>query len=160
MDTKDVIEKLRKSELLGECPSCGDSFKFSEALLFDGTKPFPNEAVEIQKQMLAEIDQRKMDLAKRMKLATQRAENTAKAVNIGKKIEVIFPTLKNFKWALPDCRFLGEPIDMITFNGCANNKIDSMSFIEIKSGGARLNTHQKAVRDAINDKKVSFRMVK
>jgi len=158
MKTSDLIRDLRRSKLVAECPDTGDEFKLSEALLFDGTKPFPEEAIEKQKELIQELKDREADLKKRRKLATEKAEITTKSVNIGKNFEKVLPTLKDFKWSLPDCRFLGDPIDMITFNGLSNSKIDSVSFIEVKTGGARLNAHQKAVRDAIADHKVKYKV--
>lgn len=162
MGTKETILELKGSKLYAECPSCNESFKMGEAFLFDGTKPFPTEALVVRTRMLNGFEQQKKDFEKRRKslIDTKKSEIGARAVNIGQKMEVFFPILKDFKLALPDCRFLGEPIDMITFNGCSNNKIESMSFIEVKTGTARLNEHQKAVKDAVNDKKVSFKVVK
>lgn len=162
MGTKETILELKTSNLYAVCPSCDENFRLGEAVLFDGTKSFPPEALNVRTRLLNDFEQQKKDFEKRKKslLDTKKSEITARTVNIGKKMEVVFPILKDFKWALHDCRFLGEPIDMITFNGCSNNKIESMSFIEVKTGTARLNEHQKAVKDAVNDKKVSFKVVK
>ena len=41
-----LIKKLRESNLYAVCP-CGGEFKLSKAILFDGTKTFPKEALEI-----------------------------------------------------------------------------------------------------------------
>lgn len=157
MNTEQLIKQLKESNLYAECP-CGGEFKLSDALLFDGTKGFPQEALEKQKELKEELKERDEDLKKRGKLATERAEKTAMTVNIGKKIEVVLPTMSDFKWKLADCRFLGDPIDFITFNGFSMNYINSLSFIEVKSGAARLNDHQKAVKEAIEDKKVSYKI--
>ena len=100
--------------------------------------PFPKEAKELQEELKQELKDRAADLKKRRKLATKKAQITTKAVNIGKKLEVVLPTMKDFKWELPDCRFLAEPIDLITFNGLSSGKVNSLSFIEVKSGKARL----------------------
>jgi predicted Holliday junction resolvase-like endonuclease len=140
--------------------SCGEEFKLSDAILFDGTKQFPQEALETQKQLQEELKSREEDLKKKKTLATTRAMNTAKAVNIGKNLEKVLPTLKDFKWELPDSRFLGDPIDLMTFNGLSAGKVNSLSFIEVKSGNAKLNQHQKSVKDAIADKKVSYKEFK
>jgi len=157
--TEEIINQLKNSDIWAECP-CGGEFKLSEAILFDGTRPFPPEALESKENFLNELKEREKELKKQRKLATEKALITTKAVNIGKNLEKILPTLKDFCWELCDCRFLGDPLDLITFNGLACNKIYSISFIEIKSGGARLNNHQKMIKDAVEDKKVSYKEYK
>jgi len=155
MKTNEIIDKLKYSELYAECP-CGGEFKLSDVILFDGTKPFPPEVKEVQERYEEELKQREAELEKSRKLATERATITTTAVNIGKNLEKVLPTMDDFRWQLPDCRFLGNPIDLVTFNGCCQNKIESISFIEIKSGKARLNKNQRQVRDAVQDKKVLY----
>lgn len=95
-------------------------------------------------------------LEKRLKSATEKAQKTTAAVNIGKSLEKILPVAKDFKWVVPDTKVLGDPIDLLVFNGLSNGKVDSLSFVEVKSGAARLNSHQKSIRDAITDHKVSY----
>jgi len=159
METEQLIKQLKESNLYAECP-CGEEFKLSDALLFDGTKNFPKEALEKQKELKEELKEREEDLKKRGKSATEKAEKTTMAINIGKKMEVILPTMNDFKWNLADCRFMGDPIDFITFNGFSMNSVNSLSFVEVKSGAARLNDHQKSVKEAIEDKKVSYKTFK
>jgi predicted Holliday junction resolvase-like endonuclease len=158
MDTARIIQELKTSKLYAECP-CGEEFRIADALLFDGTKPFPPEALERQKELKEQLVEREKELARQKKLTTEKAQITTKSVNIGKNLEKISPTLKNFTWSLPDCRFLGSPIDLVTFNGLSENKITSLSFVEIKTGGARLNAHQKSVKDAVEDHKVSYKVL-
>jgi predicted Holliday junction resolvase-like endonuclease len=68
--------------------------------------------------------------------------------------------MKDFKWTVPDCKFIGDPIDLIIFNGLSIQKINSISFVEVKSGKTvRLNEHQKSIKDAVEDKKVSYKVV-
>jgi len=157
MNTEELIRKLQGSNLFAECPSCGGEFKFSQSLLFDGSKPFPGEAAEKQKEMMEELRARLEELKSRKMRATLRAENTARAVNVGHNLEKVLPTMKDFKWELPDSRFLGNPIDLIVFNGLSANKVTSISFIEVKSGSARLNDHQKSIRDAVQQGKVKYK---
>jgi predicted Holliday junction resolvase-like endonuclease len=160
MNTEELIKKLKTSNLYAECPECSGEFKLSRSILFDGTKPFPTKALETQESLKEELQSRDDNLKTRKKLATEIAENTTKAVNVGKNFEKILPTMKDFKWKLPDSRFLGDPIDLITFNGLSESKVDSLNFIEVKSGNSRLNKHQKSVRDAIEDQRVSYREFK
>ena len=159
MNIEQLIKKLRESNLYAECP-CGGEFKLSSAILFDGTKPFPENALELQKRLSADLKDREDQLKKRRKLATEKAQITTKAVNIGKNLEKVLPTMRDFKWPVPDSKFLGDPIDLIVFKGLSVNKVKSISFIEVKSGKARLNRHQKSIRDAIGEQKVSYKVFK
>lgn len=160
MNTDQLIKALKSSNLYAECPDCADEFKLSTAILFDGTKPFPSNASEIQKQLIESLASREKDFEKRKKLVTKKAVITARSVNIGKNLEKVLPTMKDFKLELPDCRVLGDPIDLITFNGLSAGKVNSINFIEVKSGNARLNGHQKSIRDAIIDKKIKYQVFK
>jgi len=49
MNTVELIKKLKQSNLWAECP-CGEEFKLSDAILFDGTKPFPSEILKIKQK--------------------------------------------------------------------------------------------------------------
>jgi predicted Holliday junction resolvase-like endonuclease len=157
MDTQQIIKDLKNSDLYAECP-CGAEFKLSDLILFDGTKPFPPEVLEIQKQYDEELLKRAAKLKKNKKLTTEKATITTRSVNIGKNLEKVLPIMEDFKWQLPDCRFLGDPIDLLTFNGLSVNKIESISFIEVKSGKARLNKHQKLVKEAVEDNRVRYKV--
>jgi predicted Holliday junction resolvase-like endonuclease len=156
---EELIRNLMTSRLYAECP-CGQEFKLSDAILFDGTKPFPEEALKKQEELKKQLADRAKLLEKRMKLATEKAEKTATAVNIGKSLEKVLPVAKDFKWVVPDSKVLGDPIDLLVFNGLSIGNVKSLSFVEVKSGAARLNSHQKSIRDAIKDHKVSYGVFK
>jgi len=155
MNTDQLIQELKMSKLIAECPE-GEEFPIAKTILFDGTKPFPKEALELKKQLLELLNLKQEDFIKRKKLTTEKAQITTRSVNIGKNIEKILPTMQGFPCDLPDCRFLNDPIDLLVFEGLSRNKIESISFVEAKTGGAKLNTHQKMVKDAVEDKKVFY----
>src|SRR3989344_1076999 len=157
MNTEQVIAKLKASNLYAEC-NCGDEFKLSTAIMFDGTKPFPEKALEAQAMLKENLELQEKELIKRIKNIAEKIPILTKSVNIGKNFEKILPTMKDFKLDLPDCRFMNDPIDLITFNGLAKGKVNSINFIEVKSGKARLNKHQKSVKDAIENKKVFYKV--
>lgn len=156
MKTEEIIQLLKESDIYAEHSACGCEFKISDALLFDGTKPFPFKAIEVQKNLEKGLKDRQEELKKGMKRATIGAQATSKSVNAGKLLEKVFPTMKDFKWELSDCRFLGEPIDIVIFNGLTEGKVDSINFLEVKSGKAVLNKHQKNVREAIENNKIKY----
>lgn len=157
LDVSDLIKTLSKSKLIAECPYCSEEFAMSQALLFDGRKEFPTKAEQKRIAMMEELKERAAELLERQKRVTTKSEKTAIAVGIGKIIEKILPAHKNFGLIPSDCRFLAEPIDMIVFDGVSENKIKNITFMDVKTGSATLNTHQKQIRDAIMDHDVKWR---
>src|SRR5271157_2248669 len=131
------------SGLFAECP-CGEEFKLSDAILFDGTKPFPSEALKAQAELLKNLEEREDGLAKKITQVTEKNIVTTRAVNVGNFLELALPTAKDFKWIVPDSKFLGKPIDLLVFNGLSKGKVDSLSFVEVKSGKThRLSDNEK-----------------
>jgi len=47
----------------------------------------------------------------------------------------------------------------MVFSGITNNIVHSLSFIEIKSGGAKLNANQKMAKEAVESNKVSYKVL-
>ena len=156
-DPTNLIESLKKSSLIAECPHCGDEFALSNALIFDGREEFPEKAEEKKQVLLQELKDRMTELAERQKKTSARSETGAIAVGIGNIIEKILPVHKNFPLIPSDCRFLAEPIDMIVFDGVSENKIKHITFLDVKTGNASLIPHQRQIRDAVNDHQVKWR---
>ena len=154
-----LIKSLQTSKLSAGCPHCGDEFKLSESTLFDGTKNFPSEAEKIRQEWETDLNEKLELLKKRQIGADEGAEKKAIEIGIGKIIEKVLPAYKNFKLPLADCRFLSEPIDMIVFEGASENKINHITFLDVKTGNASLNKHQRQVRDAIKDHQVKSEVI-
>lgn len=155
----DFISTLQKSRLYAQCTSCRHEFKLSDALLFDGRASFPAPAQERRQEMESELDNGFADLVRRKEKALAASETAAASIGVGKIVEKVFFTHKDFSIDPSDCRFLAEPVDVIAFNGVAQNRVDSITFMEVKTGGARLNAHQKQIRDAVEDKKVKWKVL-
>jgi predicted Holliday junction resolvase-like endonuclease len=81
------------------------------------------------------------------------------AVTRGKMTEHIVPYLPGFDLDPKDIRFLGTPIDLIVFKGL-NAAVEEIEivFIEVKTGRAVLSAREKAVKKAVEEKKVSWRV--
>lgn len=158
-DASSFISILQKSKLSTKCPFCYNEFLLSNSLLFDGTKKFPSNAEVTRNEWEEDLHQRILDLKLRIERATKGSEKTTIAVGIGKIIEKILPAHKNFDMISADCRFLAEPIDMIVFNGLSENKINHITFMDIKTGKAHLNEHQKQIRDAVKDNDVKWKLL-
>jgi len=157
MQVAELIKNLKTSNLYAECP-CGEEFKLSDSFLFDGTKPFPEEALKAKTMLIKELEKQENTLAKKISQITEKTAITTRATNVGNFLELALPTAKDFKWVVPDSRFLGKPIDLLVFNGLSKGKVESLSFVEVKTGKARLSDNEKSIRDALADHKVSFKV--
>jgi predicted Holliday junction resolvase-like endonuclease len=159
VDVNKLIAELKHSNLLAECTLCNEEFQLSSAVIFDGLDKFPKDAEDRRNELLQELKEQTDKLKKRKVSADVGAEKKAIEVGIGKIIEKIVPTYKAFKFPLLDCRPLFEPIDFVIFNGLSTGTVSSITLLDVKTGNARLNSHQKMVRDAVSDKKLSFEVV-
>lgn len=159
MKIQQLIANLKASNLVARCPMCDEEFDLSDALLFDGLGKFPEPAEEKRLLLLQEFNERKKDLEKRKISVDVKAEQKAIAIGFGKIIEKFIPAYKNLDLQFRECRPLYEPIDLIVFNGLAKGKVDFITFLEVKSGKSRLNRHQRMIRDAVSDCKVSLEVL-
>jgi len=162
-----MIKQLRKSHLFAGCPNCGQEFSLSTADLFDGTKKFPESAESIKNELLLDLKEKQIEQSQRLKDLEKRkisahvgSEKKAIEVGLGKIMEKVLPYYKDFTIPLADCRFLAEPIDVIIFEGASKQNIKKLSFLEIKTGDAKLNPHQKMVQKAIENKNVRSEIIK
>ena len=158
MEIGQLIKKLNASGLFAECP-CGEEFKLSEAILFDGTKTCPECALEAKTELFNNLEERENKLAKKISQVADKTAITTKATNLGNFLEVALPNVEDFKWVVPDSKFLGKPIDLLVFNGLSKGNVDSLSFVEVKSGKThRLSDNEQSVKDAVNAHKVSYKV--
>ena len=160
MNITQMIQNLKTPNLIAQCPICEEEFNLSDALLFDGMKGFPEPAEEKRLLLLQELNERKKELKKRKISVDVKAEERAINVGFGKIIEKFIPAYKSLELQFSECRPLYEPIDLIVFNGLIKRKVDSITFLEVKSGKSRLNKHQRMIRDAILDDKVTLRVLR
>jgi predicted Holliday junction resolvase-like endonuclease len=80
----------------------------------------------------------------------------SRAVLGGQFSEQLAPYLPNFDYLPTECKFIGKPIDFIVFKGMDEKNIEEVIFVEVKSGKAILNTHEKNLRDTIQKKRVKW----
>ena len=84
------------------------------------------------------------------------AISKSRAVLGGQFSEQLAPYLPDFPFKPTEVCFLGKPIDFIAFEGMDEKNITGVTFVEVKSGNAKLNSQQVHLKEAINNKKVSF----
>src|SRR6266567_1812437 len=86
----------------------------------------------------------------------QDAVQRSHAVTTGKVHEQLVPYLPEFGFNPKDARFLGSPVDLIVFDGLAAGDVRRVVFLEVKTGGAPLNTRERQVRDVIEAREVAW----
>jgi predicted Holliday junction resolvase-like endonuclease len=120
------------------------------------------QALETELKQLADADARmqverwKQEHEKQIRVD---AIHRSLAVTKGKVTEHIVPYLPGFDLDPKDIRFLGTPIDLIAFKGL-NASVEEVEivFIEVKTGRSVLSAREKAVKKAVEGKKVSWRV--
>ena len=79
-----------------------------------------------------------------------------KSMNVkhGKSFEQLFPFMENYPYDYENFRFIGTPIDGLSFE---NGKI---VFMEFKTGTSKLSEKQKKIKSLVEDKKVEWKEIK
>lgn len=80
----------------------------------------------------------------------------SRAVLGGHFSENLAPYLPDFPYMPNECRFVGKPIDFIVFKGADEKNINEVVFVEVKSGKAKLNEHEKNLKETIEKKRVRW----
>lgn len=89
------------------------------------------------------------------------AVERAKYVSKGFDGETFSPLLQK-SWLSTDFRHIGDPIDYLVISGASlvraglEEDIESITLLEIKTGGADMNKVQRRIRDAVVKGKVQF----
>jgi len=84
------------------------------------------------------------------------AVKRSRAVLSGQLTEQLAPYLPEFPWNPTEVRFIGKPIDFIVFRGMDEKRVDEVVFVEVKTGESRLSPVERSLRDAIQEKRVSW----
>ena len=80
----------------------------------------------------------------------------SRSVLAGQFSEQIAPYLPDFPYKPTEARFIGKPVDFIIFKGMDQKRIDEVVFVEVKSGQNKLNGVQRALKETVQHKKISW----
>ena len=153
---EEIIRILIRDNFYAECLSCGESIRLKDAHLFEMDN-FGPEAEKLYEERIAELRERAKEIREKRRQISMRSELGAKAINIGFILERLTPAMKTFRFNTDDCRSLFDPIDYIIFEGLSEKgKVDRLIFTDIKTGGARLNNHQKAIKTVVDKKRLTL----
>ena len=97
----------------------------------------------------------------RIRAAKKRSLNAARSTLRGHAVEQLAPLLPDFEYAMKDARFLGAPVDYVIFDGMSDDDDElDVIFVEVKSGRARLSARERKIRDAVNEGRVRFEVLR
>ncbi len=78
----------------------------------------------------------------------------------GKVTEAFAPFLTGFPFKASECKFIGDPIDYLVFEGLDERDIKKIHLVEVKTDKSKLSKHQKQIKDIIDElksKNVTFK---
>ena len=85
------------------------------------------------------------------------------SIRVGKAIERLIPFTSEFPYDPRDVRWLGDPIDLVIFDGYGESrdtddpdKLNKIVICEVKSGKSRKGKYEKQIKELIEDKKVEW----
>lgn len=111
-----------------------------------------------EETMKKEIELKLKEIEKKIR---EDAIKRSSSVIKGKIAEQLAPIYKFDKIGVNpnDARFLGDPVDYIVFNGLSKGKVERITFLEIKSGNAKLNKNEKMIKEVIKNKKIEWKEI-
>lgn len=141
-----------EDQLAGLCPLCNQLIRVSEMELFY----IPDRKDDV----LRTLRDKERELTEQEKAIRADAAKRSRAALLGSLMEQVGPLLPGFKHDLNDLRALWDPVDFVAFNGIGvQRKVDSITFLDIKTGEARLSPVQKTIKDTVESGKVYFETV-
>jgi predicted Holliday junction resolvase-like endonuclease len=84
------------------------------------------------------------------------AISRSRAVLSGQFSEQLAPVLPGFLHNPNEVRFIGKPIDFVSFKGLDSRKIDEVVFVEVKSGDSKLSSIERSLKEAVEDGRVRW----
>lgn len=160
MSPKSLLKYLQRSARLKiVCPNCDDLIPIRSASLFTEDK-LSEGAVEFLREKYEEIQKLKNELSFLKKKKLERVARGTIGSGLGKILEKFVPILPGFPFKAEESLPLLDPIDFISFSGLSKNRIESISFMDVKSGKARLKQDQKAIKAAVERGNVSLELIK
>src|SRR3989338_1058272 len=70
----------------------------------------------------------------------------------GKITEMFAPYLEGFPFKASECKFIGDPIDYVVFEGLDNRDITGIHFLDVKADSSELKKHQRQIKELIEQK--------
>jgi len=153
-DISDIVLNVMRAEdqIAGLCPLCNQLIRLSEMELFY-IPDRKGDVLRILRDKERELEDQESEIR-------ADAAKRSRAALLGSLMEQVGPLLPGFKYDLNDLRALWDPIDFVAFHGIGvDRKVDSITFIDIKTGESRLKPVQKSIKEAVEAGNVHFETI-
>jgi len=87
------------------------------------------------------------------------AVKRSRSVIEGQVAEQLVPHFPEWKYVPSEARFLASPLDYVVFEGLSKDEVDSIKFVEVKTGKGKPNKRQISTRKAIEDGRVGYELL-
>ncbi|GAB4484211.1 MAG: hypothetical protein Fur0016_08280 [Anaerolineales bacterium] len=126
------------------------------------------EFFDSQQQNLKQLNEMQQRYKNEIESARRQSVSQSRYTLKGQVSEQLAPMLPDFPYLPSDCRFIGDPIDYVIFNGYTDNKDNLGSesqpmevvLVDIKSCQARLSKGQNQIKQAIESGRVRFETIR
>lgn len=98
----------------------------------------------------------KAEFSSEIEEARKDAIKKSKAVTNGQISEQLAPFLPKFPCSYENCRFIGKPVDFLCFENLEDENKSEVIFVEVKTGSSFLSKREKALKQAIKNKRVRY----
>lgn len=85
----------------------------------------------------------------KIKKFRQQSVKQSRAVVMWHVSEQLAPLLPGFPYHYKDAMFLGKGVDYIVFDGMHRGQIDTIIFLEVKSGASHLNKNEMMIKNCV-----------
>lgn len=92
--------------------------------------------------------------------ARAQAVKQSKATTFGYVSEALAPLAPEFPYHVKDLMFLGKWVDYLVFDGLHEGKLRKIRFLEIKTNTSQLNQREKMIKEAVEQGKVSYEVLR
>jgi predicted Holliday junction resolvase-like endonuclease len=141
----------RENNLLSNISTLRESFKSQNDSITERKKELDEKEKDYLNRINVLEESLSEEIETRKKITSQKKSSE---VRLGLVAETLAPFLDQFNFEPEECSFLGKPIDYISFGE------EEITFIEIKSGNAKLNQNQKRIKKQVEDKKIKWKEVR
>jgi predicted Holliday junction resolvase-like endonuclease len=105
-----------------------------------------DERSRLAAERIVELKARREQLQFDIQTRPKRVSVGSESSHFGKISEQILPAFATFPYKHRDCRIMLMPVDYVVFSGLhAKNLVESIIFVDVKTGAGRLSPDQKQI---------------